>query len=525
MPRFPGFAAAAAACVLPMSASAETLADAIATAYRTNPTLQSGRYDVRAADEEIVQARSELRPSGEFTANGSESRSVEGRATRNANPFASTSFNRNNLQTEISLSQPIYTGGRATADRLIADADIRTARERLRSTEGDLLLSVIQAYVDVRRYQATLSVWRESVTELEKIAGEVDARRTAGELTRTDLAQVESQLALTREQALLAEQNLADARSSYAALVGRDPGGLEEEPALPNLPSDVGDAFDLAQELSPELAQSRYAERGSRAQILSARAEGMPTLSLRGSASTSGKLVPYVPRDQDKDYAASLVLTVPFTAGGRIASRIRQAEARNDSDRLKIEQERRQVMRAVSSAWNQCVASLRSQKLFEEQRRAALVQLDGMISEYRVGLRSTFDVLYAQQTLRDAEVQLLSSKRDAYVAQASLLRQIGRLEVAAMESGVALYRPGQHLRDVENDHALPWEATLAALDRPGKRAMGQQGLAQPPLLAATPKIAPFGPVPAGSSFTHSLPMAPIGGTVGVPSNQTVHHGG
>ena len=43
-------------------ASADTLAEAIAAAYETNPTLQSQRAQLRGIDESYVQARSQYGP-------------------------------------------------------------------------------------------------------------------------------------------------------------------------------------------------------------------------------------------------------------------------------------------------------------------------------------------------------------------------------------------------------------------------------------------------------------------------------
>jgi len=495
---------------------AETLADAISLAYRTNPTLESSRYDLRAADEGLVQARSQLRPSAELDVTGTYDRSVEGRASQHSNPFEPEASDRNSNQTQVVLTQPLYTGGRATAARDSAIASIRSGRAALRSTEGDLLLGVITAYVDVRRYTAALGVWRASVAELEKLTREIEARKQAGELTLTDLAQGQAQLSIARQQVVATEQALEGARADYATLVGRDPGALEDEPALPNLPHRVEEAFDLAEQQNPELARALFTEEGSRADIRAAKAGGRPTLSVRGTAGLSGEAVPYHLHDQDQDFTGSVVLTVPLTAGGRVASEIRAARDRNGSDRFKIEATRREVDRAVSLAWNQMVTADSEAELQDEQRRFAETQLDGMINEYRVGLRSTFDLLYAQQQLRDAEVALLGSQRDRYIAQATLLRQAGLLEVRAIMTGVQLHDPARHLRDIAHRNAVPWDSLLAGLDKAGAPGVRQRMLQQPGLSGEIPAVAAATPVSGPRTLSRSLPITPIAGTVGRP---------
>jgi outer membrane protein len=461
------------------ASSAETLADAISQAYRSNPTLESGRYDLRAVDEGLVQARSQLRPQGELDLSATYGRTVEGRASQRSNPFGPESSDRNSNQAQVVLSQPIFAGGRATAARQAAMAAIRTQREVLRGTEGDLLLSVITAYLDVRRFQSALGVWHASVAELEKITREVDARRIAGELTATDAAQANAQLSIARQQVVATAQALENARADYAVLVGHDAGDLAEPPALPNIPARVEDAFTLAERQNPELARALFTEEMSRADIVAAKAQGRPTVSLRGTAGLNGEAVPYHLHDQDQNYTGSVVLTVPLTAGGNVASQIRQARDRNGSDRFKIEAARRNVDRNVALAWNQMVTAEEQAALQTEQRGFAETQLDGMINEYRVGLRSTFDILYAQQGLRDAEVALLGSDRDQYVARATLLRQTGALEARAIIAGVELQNPVKHLRDIAHKNAVPWDAIFAALDHLGAPYAPQRALKEP----------------------------------------------
>lgn len=501
------FLAATIALAAAPPAHGQTLAEAIAEAYRTNPTIEGSRYDLEAADEGLPQARSQLRPSAELDVTGSFDRTIEGRASRRSNPFSPGKLNRDTNRAELVVSQPLYTGGRATAARNSAIAAIRSSREQLRGTEGDLLLAVITAYVDVRRYEESLRIWRASTDELTKITQEIQDRYDVGDLTLTDVSQSRAQLALARQQIVGAEQALEAARTDYAALVGRDPGELAEEPALPNLPPRVEDAFALAERQNPELGRAVFTEEQSRSDIAAAKAQGNPTVSLRGSAALNGEAVPYRLRDQDQTYTGSLVLSLPLSAGGLIASQVREAQARNSSARVRIEATRREVDRAVANAWNQMAAAGRVASLQEEQLRFAETQLDGMVNEYRIGERSTFDVLYAQQLLRDAQVSLLASNRDRYLAQATVLRQTGMLEVRAIMSGLQLHDAAKNLRRVENRNAVPWERLLAALDKagaPSVRARPRNGVRAP---GQKPVMVPAQKETGAPAFSHSLPSS------------------
>jgi outer membrane protein len=497
-------------------ATAETLADALARAYRTNPTLGSSRYDVRQADEGVAQARAELRPTLDFQAYAAVDHRVESRLSRRNNPFSSPVTTTNSDTMQLSLAQPLFTGGRATADRRSAEAQVGVARQALRGAEGDLLLAVINAYVNVRETAASLDVRRGSVSELDKIQREVEARRVAGELTLTDVAQAQAQFESAREQVIVSEEQLEAARADYAALTGREPDLLAEEPALPRLPRNVDAAFAHAEQHSPELARALFAERASQADITSARAAGAPTLSFRETGTLSGAVSPYRFADQDRELSGSLVLSVPLSAGGRIASQVRQAEDRNGQARLQIEVARRRMVQDVRNAWNAAVTADRAAEVIEARSRSATVQLDGMLQEYRVGLRSTFDVLYAQQSVRDAQISLLGAVRDRYVAEATLLRRVGDLEVDTIMTAVPVHDPVPHAREAETRNLVPWEGALASIDAALAPHTSIRPIQQP-APAVDPAVRFASPMPTSRPLARTSPATPILGAAGIPA--------
>jgi outer membrane protein len=508
-------------------ASAETLADALVQAYSHNPTLGAARYDVRAQDETVVQARSELRPTATLQVTGGYQRSQLGRASRNADPFTPGITGSPDDTGDVIIDQPIYTGGKASADRRVAEANVHTAREGLRSAEGDLMLAVITAYMDVQSYTDSLDIYRSSVAELERIETEIEARRKAGDLTITDVAQATAQLEIARQQLVTTEQDLESARADYTQLVGHAPGDLAEAPGLAALPPTIDLAYELAEKQNPDLAQARYTESASRETIAATRASGRPTLRLHGEASINGNDYPYRLYNQDKTYAGSVVLTVPITAGGLIQSEVDEARERNGGDQFRVEAERRQVIRDTTVAWNAIVSADRRLKLLALQETAATTQLNGMIKEYRAGFRSTFDVLYAQQQLHDAQVAGLGSYRDYYVADATLLRRLGLLEVGTILASVPLYDPTTHLNRIKDRNAwVPWTPVVGAIDKVGSGAPRSKALVYPqdpitPLMVRPGSTGPNADAPLARSVpTTPSETAPIAGGRLANPNQT-----
>ncbi|WP_232492747.1 TolC family outer membrane protein [Novosphingobium kaempferiae] len=487
-----------------------TLAAVLAAAYRSNPTLQASRYDLRSADERIAQANAELRTSADIQANAGYQWSFVGDAGRS---FFSPSYSQQSRDSvTLSVQQPVYTSGHATFARRSAEASIAAARSRLNATEGDLMLSIVAAYIDVRRLEVQRTLRTGSVEELRRLEQEIEARQQAGELTRTDVAQAMGQIEQAEQRLVQTEQALESVRADFVSLVGEMPENLAEPPPLPMLPASTDRAFALAEADSPELAYARYTEQASRQDIGTARSAGGPTVAIRGSAAVSGPAYPYAFRDQNKDFAASVVLSLPLLSGGRTASRIREARARNDADRLRIEGARRDMVRAVTNAWNQVAAADRAADITERRRQVATTQLEGMLAEYRVGLRSTFDVLYAQQNLRDAEVSTLDAQRDQYLSRATLLRRVGLLDIDDLTVGIPTYDPARHAKKAATDDDMPWDGAFRAIDTLGASKVRARPIAAP-APAQQPAIrSAQTPDPIRPDYVKQVPLAPAPGT-------------
>ncbi|MBI1200127.1 MAG: TolC family outer membrane protein [Phenylobacterium sp.] len=472
-----GVAAAAAA-----PAGAESLSDAIALAYQNNPTLQAQRATQRALDETYVQARTGWRPT--LTMGGSlsysenrvpkASRSVDTNGDGQPDSFGNFGiFESNQGRVGLTFSQPLWTGGRVAASVNAANADILAGRENLRRVEASVLVSVIQSYADVRRDQESLRIRQENVKVLTRQLEESQARFDVGEVTRTDVAQ--SQARLSQAQALLqtAVAQLAISRAGYAAVVGQNPGDLDPEPSLDFLmPGDPDEAFKVAEQHNPQLLAQGYSVEASKARIAAAHAERMPSVSGQVTYGFSGPAIPDRPADAfqrdlySRGVTATVSASVPLFSGGLVSSRIRQAVERNTSDRVTLEGVRRSVLQNVTQFWSQLLAARANITSSEEQVRAAKIAAEGTRQEQQVGLRTTIDVLNAEQELRQAEVNQVSSRRDEYVASANILALMGRLEARNLIPGAEQYDAAKNFRKLRITWGwVPWEEPIGILDQ------------------------------------------------------------
>jgi outer membrane protein len=456
-------------------AQAETLADAVALAYQTNPTLQQQRAVQRATDETVVRARTGFRPT--LNAQGSITNSRTDLAVPTTTVVGGVLVNGADVNkvgsssAQIQLSQPLFTGGQATANLSAAEADVLAGREDLRRVEQGVLANVVTAYVDVRRNQETLRIANENVAVLTRQLDESNARFEVGEITRTDVAQSQARLAAAKASQSSAQANLAVARATYAQIVGQNPTDLTPEPSLVEvLPASVEQAFEAAEGSNPSVLAARYAEQAATARVALAKSAYLPTLSAGASlgydaAEVNGN------RDQFGQYnrqiAGQLTARVPLFTGGLNASNVRAARERENAARIAVDGAKRQVIQQVSAAWSTLLAARANLVSNEEQVRASRIAFEGVRQEQQVGLRTTLDVLNAQLELANAELALVGARRDEYVASTSLLQAMGQLDVAKLATGTTAYDPKASYDRVTHKGWVPWEPVVETIDKLG----------------------------------------------------------
>ena len=435
---------------------AETLQEAIALAYRTNPSLLAQRANQRALDESIVQARAGLRPRLDVTFSGNHSQSFGDNA----------GFDGDSASASIGLSQTIWSGGRVGHGITAAEAEILAGREDLRDIEQTVLASVIQAYADVIRDTEILRIRQANLGVLQRQLEEASARFEVGEITRTDVAQSEARLAQSEADLANAQAQLSVSRAAYAAVVGQSPGDLAPMPVLPGVPTDFDSALDVALVDNPGIRSAAYSLHAAEANVAAAKAEYMPSARLTatyGGSNTDFDRISDI--GDDTRLTAGATVSVPLFTGGLNGSRVAQALERANVAQINVEGERRNTLRSVSSAYAQVVSARSTLEAGGEAVRAATVAAEGVRQEAQVGLRTTLDVLNQELELRNAEITLASARRNEYVAQANLLAAMGRLEGADLDPTLTIYNPADNYQRVRNRGALPWDSLFEAVDR------------------------------------------------------------
>jgi TolC family type I secretion outer membrane protein len=307
--------------------------------------------------------------------------------------------------------------------------------------------------MDVRRDEAILAIRQNNVAVLERQLQASRDRFEVGEITRTDVSQAEARLAGARSEYAAAQAAHNASRSAYERIVGQPPGTLDPEPPLPPLPADLDEAFAAAVDSNPDVIAAAFSEEAASASVRGARGSMLPTVSLSASASSSDNYAggPYEFTGDPANTESTSITTrvsIPLFSGNALSSQVRSARANESAARLSLRDVERRAREAVSSAWSAYLASVSQSESSSEQVRANELAYEGVEAEAAVGLRTTLDVLNAEQELLNARLALVQSQRNAYVAGFRVLQAVGAVNPENLGLAVEVYDPSVNLRSV-----------------------------------------------------------------------------
>ena len=425
---------------------ADTLADALAAGYENSGLLEQNRALLRVADEDVAQAVASLMPIVNWSLQAS-----------STYPRTSGFFTQEevNASLQISAQLTLYDGG---ANQLAIDAQkelVLATRESLVGDEQQVLLRVVQAYMNVRRSNEFVSLRDSNLRLITQELRAAQDRFEVGEVTRTDVSLAEARLASARSQLASEQGGLARALAEYEAAVGIPARNLAATGPAP-VGQSIPQAIDLAQRQHPAIRQAQHSVAAAELNIARAQAAMRPTLTLNGSASV----------DDDNLTGEQLGLSLggPIYQGGRLSSQVRQFMARRDAARSNMLVVSQGVEQTVLNAYSQLEVARASRDASERQVRAAQAAFDGIREEATLGARTTLDVLNAEQELLDARANLISAMVDETVASYTVLSAMGLLTAEHLNLNVQLYDPAAYYNLVKDAPTITSEQG-AALDR------------------------------------------------------------
>ncbi|MDX2259709.1 MAG: TolC family outer membrane protein [Hyphomicrobiaceae bacterium] len=452
------------------AAHAESLNDALSSAYRYNPRIDAERARLRATDESVPRALSGYRPrinaTGDVTIQDNRTRFRDEDVINRNTQSGSSGRTGDTIHPRgygFSVQQNLFDGFQTPNAVGEAESNVRAGRESLRDVERQVLLDAATAYMDVVRDQAVVRLQDNNVNVLTRELTATQDRFNVGEVTKTDVAQARARRAGAVSSLDLARANLKSSRARYERVVGNAPSNLVDPPVPTRaLPSSLDAALNTALNESPVVLASLYLEQASRYAVDVVRAELLPVLNLEGTYSNRFSTSSTVAENETTTLAGRL--SVPIYEGGEVSARVRAAKHTHVSRLQEVEDARQQVREQTISAWSQFQAAQAQLISDRTQVEANQTALTGVREEERVGQRTLLDVLNAEQELLNAQVQFETTRRNVIVAAYNLLAAIGRLDAANIGVAAEVYDPDVHYHEVRRQW---WGISIT--DRDGRR--------------------------------------------------------
>lgn len=414
------------------AAWADNITDAFIGAYNTSGLLEQNRALLRAADEDVAIALAALRPIINWTVQ------VSRDYTRSRTSNVVTTTEPSRFFTGLGLTQLLYDGGASVLGKQSAQETVLSTRQTLIDIEQQVLIRAANAYLGVLLQEETVAIRQNNVdVSAEELRASND-RFEVGEVTRTDVALSEAQLASSQADLAVARGELSIAQAEYVNAVGKAPGRTAGQPSLPNLPRSEAEAVSLAQRNHPAILSAQHQVRAFDLIVQQQRANLGPNVSLNADA---GVRESYDNNDYVNDATVSLDFTQPIYAGGRLAANVRRAMANRDASRANLLNVQKNITQGVTDRYAAFQAASASLRASTERVRASQVAFDGIREEATLGARTTLDVLNAQQDLLDAQLAEVASRTERSRAAYQLLQAQGLLTAERLGLAVQIYDP------------------------------------------------------------------------------------
>ena len=390
--------------------------------YLSNPSVRAARFELRAIEERLPQAKSHWFPSI----------SVDGNIT--SRWYDGDIYSTDHLTTKAvggDINEALYRGGRTAAEQKSARNAVAGQGMILQSFIQDMFYDVAAAYMNVTRDQSILDLRQNNYDLLARQLDFANNRFSAGEITKTDVAQSQARLARADADRVSATGDLASSRAEFQRLSGL----MLVNPGVPYLEFPIPDTLDkahaLAEQNNPRILAADYFHESSQHDVEKIFGERLPEIGLFGT--WDREYDPYPGQfDEATTSAIGIRAKIDLYKGGATRSRQRQAQAFANQRYMEILESKRLVHEQVSSAWANLQAARAEIRSREAQVEAAQIARDGVKKEEELGNRTILDTLDSDQEYLDARTALAVSRRDEVVATFALARALGLLTPATL---------------------------------------------------------------------------------------------
>ena len=398
------------------------LREAVAAALTNNPEINQAAANREAVEEERRQAQGLYAP--RVTVEGSAGVRRLENATRRALNIANDTLYP--LEADLFAEQLLIDFGRQRSELSRQAARTDAAASRVEERSEFVALNVSRAYIDYLLQQRIVAASQDNLTFHERLVADLREGVARGSISIADQQQAEERQQAARAkltEALEEQENAAIAFHRVAGVAIGDP--TMPPPISANLPPNVDEAVDTARANHPKVLEALADLDTAAAEVRGARAELLPRISAEGRVRVGDDIDGFQGRTED--YLARVVMRWTILSGGINEARVREASARETERRFRLHQAGREAEADVRLAWNRLESQTRLVGELEQQSQVSDQLLGSYREQFNVGRRSLLDVLDAQNTRYNVQVQAETARLAQLYAQYRVLAASNRL--------------------------------------------------------------------------------------------------
>jgi adhesin transport system outer membrane protein len=322
--------------------------------------------------------------------------------------------------TELQLEQPLWSGGRITANINAAEARAEAARNSVAEARKVILERTINAYAEAMRLQSRLLIADTAITDFAQLGDMIDRRVDSGISPKADAINVRARLQQSQSERMQMALQLQNARTELELLLGRRFTALVVPPPLAKLSLNMDEALDIVLDTAPELARLNAEERVAEEAIAATRSSLSPSLALRYQRVFGGGTF----------YATDQVFVgVTYQPGNGLSSfsAISEAESRRTGAVYAREAARLDLINRVRSLWQQADSSRRELSVLNELVSSTQQVYESCLRQFPVGRRTWLELLLARRDATQAQYALADIRWSGFASQLKLELVTGQL--------------------------------------------------------------------------------------------------
>ena len=407
---------------------AENLMDVYHAAQSYDATYASARAAHQAGLEKLPQGRALLLPVINLSADTTGNR-IEREGVPDKN------YNSNGYG--LTLSQPVYRK-QNFAQYQQSKQQVVQAEAQFASAQQDLMLRVAQAYLDVLGAQDSVAFAGTYKSAIGEQLAQAKRNFEVGTATITDTHDAQARYDLATSQEISASNDLEVKKYALQKLMGKMPSNLaalsSKLPLKLPEPNDMDKWVTTSEEQNLQLQTQQAALEIANQEVERNRGGHYPTLDVVASyRDANNASLAFGAGGNTVTSAIGLQLNMPIFAGGSTSSKVREAVANQDKARSDLDDVRRQVALQTRQSFLGVTSGEAQVRALEQALVSTQSALDSTKLGFEVGVRTSVDVLNAQQQVVSAKRDLSQARNNYILSQLKLKSAVGTLSETDLE--------------------------------------------------------------------------------------------